>query len=119
MIVFRDGAWGLVREAQKRLYHRTPFTDISCPDLELMAKSLGMRFAGITRNDEIEDVLEVVAAASEPVLVDLRVSDSEAPPYVRGAGEQMFRRLPLRTKINAGLRLLRRRCFEPGRGNRS
>ena len=38
---------------------------------------------------------------------------TEPPPYVRGAGPQMFRNLPLRLKATTALRLAKRSLFPP------
>ena len=42
IVVFRDGAWGLIKEAQQRVYRRTPFTEIPSPDFGHLARGLGL-----------------------------------------------------------------------------
>ena len=48
IVVFRDGAWGLIKEAQQRVYRRTPFTEIPSPDF----RSFGPRTRLGTRPSE-------------------------------------------------------------------
>jgi len=112
VIVFRDGAWGLVREAQKRMYRRTPLTTIDSPDLALMARSLGMAFTQIKCDADVDRALDEVFSADGPRLVDLMVNYSETPPYAKAAGARMFGRLPLRLRLSTGGRYLCR-CLSP------
>ena len=39
VVVFHDGALGLIREAQRRMYRRTPFTTLHNPDFNSLAKA--------------------------------------------------------------------------------
>jgi acetolactate synthase-1/2/3 large subunit len=114
IIVFRDGAWGLIQEAQKRLHVRTPFTDLPQPDYAPLAKSFGLPFIRIANEVGMEGSLAAAMGAGQPCLVGVNVDYSQAPPYVKGAGPQMFHRLPLRLKAGVGLRYLKRRLFPPG-----
>ena len=72
-----------------------------------------MRFVRIARDEEIESGLAEAIAADGPVLVDVNVDYSESPPYVKGAGRQMFRNLPFRLQAGVALRLGKRHLFPP------
>ena len=47
------------------------------------------------------------------VLIEVNVDYAEPPPYVKGAGPQMFRNLAPRLKAGIALRLAKRYCFPP------
>jgi acetolactate synthase-1/2/3 large subunit len=113
VVVFRDGAWGLIKEAQRRLYRRTPFTDLPGPDFQLLAQGLGLRCVQIASDSDIEPGITEALSSEMPVIVEVAVDYGEPPPYVRGAGPQMFRNLPLRLKASVALRLAKRHLFPP------
>ena len=113
VVVFRDGAWGLIKEAQRRVYRRTPFTQIPNPDFQLLAQSFGMRYVRIANDSDTEPGLSQALAAGVPALVDVNVSYAEPPPYVKGAGPQMFRNLPPRLRVGVALRFAKRWFFPP------
>jgi acetolactate synthase-1/2/3 large subunit len=116
IVVFRDGAWGLIKEAQKRVYRRTPFTSIPNPDFQQLALSLGMTHIPVSRGTDIDSSLAAALAATSPVLVEVNVDYAEPPPYVKGAGPQMFRNLAPRLKAGIALRLAKR-FFSPPRSS--
>jgi acetolactate synthase-1/2/3 large subunit len=115
VVVFRDGAWGLIREAQRRVYRRTPFTEVPSPDFQHLARSLAMKCVQVARDADIEPGLDEVLAAVTSVLVEVNVDYAEPPPYVKGAGPQMFHNLPLRLKAGVVLRLARHCLFSPSK----
>ena len=114
VMVFRDGAWGLIKEAQKRLHLRTPYTDLPNLDLQILAKSFGVKFVRIANEIDMKRELSETIATDEPCLVEVNVDYSQPPPYVKGAGPQMFQNLPLRVKTAVGLRYVKRLVFPPG-----
>jgi len=111
VMVFRDGAWGLIKEAQKRLHLRTPYTDLPNFDLQILAKSFGVKFVRIANEIDMERKLSETISTDEPCLVEVNVDYSQPPPYVKGAGPQMFQNLPLRVKTAVGLRYIKRLVF--------
>ena len=113
IVVFRDDAWGLIKEAQRRVYRRTPFTDIPSPDFGHLALGLGLQYVRADGDNDIEPALTKALAAATSVLVEVKVDYTEPPPYVKGAGIQMFRNLPTRLKTGIALRLAKRHCFPP------
>jgi acetolactate synthase-1/2/3 large subunit len=113
IVVFRDGAWGLTKEAQKRLHRRTPFTDLPDFDLEKLASAFGMKFARIANEMNLERDLDALAKNGAPCLMEVNVDYSQSPPYVKAAGLQMFQNLPVGVRTKAGLRYLKRCIFPP------
>jgi len=113
IVVFRDGAWGLIKEAQQRVYRRTPFTEIPSPDFGSLALGLGLEHIRVGEDADIESGVGRALAATSSVLVEVLVDYAEPPPYVKGAGPQMFRNLAPRLKAGIALRLGKRYCFPP------
>jgi acetolactate synthase-1/2/3 large subunit len=113
VVVFRDGAWGLIKEAQRRVYRRTPFTQIPNPDFHLLAQSFGMKYVRVANDTDIELGLNQALAAEPPALVEVNVDYAEPPPYVKGAGPQMFRNLPPRLRASVALRFAKRWLLPP------
>lgn len=114
VVVFDDGAWGAIREAQRRVYRTTPYTALPRPDYRQLAAGFGLRYIGVDSDAEIETALSKALEADEACLLQVRVDYSEAAPYVRGAGPQMFRQLPLRQKAGIVWRYLARAATRPG-----
>ena len=113
VVVFRDGAWGLIKEAQRRVYRRSPFTQIPSPDFQHLAESFGMDYVQIAKDTDIEPGLNQALADGTSVLVEVNVDYAEPPPYVKGAGPQMFRNLAPRLKAGIALRFAKRCLFPP------
>ncbi len=113
IVVFRDGAWGLIKEAQQRVYRRTPFTEIPHPDFAHLAHGLGLEHFRVDADADIEPAIAKALAAKTSALVEVNVDYAEPPPYVKGAGPQMFRNLSPRLKAGVALRLAKRYCFPP------
>ena len=113
IVVFRDGAWGLIKEAQQRVYRRTPFTEIPNPDFGHLAGGLGLAHFKVDTDADIGSAIGGALAARNPVLIEVNVDYAEPPPYVKGVGPQMFRNLAPRLKAGIALRLAKRRYFPP------
>jgi acetolactate synthase-1/2/3 large subunit len=111
IVVFRDGAWGLIKEAQRRIYRRTSFTDIPNPDFSHLALSLGLEHIQVSSDAGVESCLARALAAKTSVLVEVNVDYSKPPPYLKGAGRQMFRNLKPRLQWSLALRLAKRHCL--------
>lgn len=113
IIVFRDGAWGLIKEAQQRVYRRTPFTEIPNPDFAHLARGLGLEHFRVEAEADIDPAIDRALAARTSALVEVNADYAEASPYVKGAGPQMFCNLSPRLKAGIALRLAKRYIFPP------
>jgi acetolactate synthase-1/2/3 large subunit len=113
VVVFRDGAWGLIKEAQRRVYRRTPFTQLPNPDFQVLAQSFGMEYVRIASDTDTEYGLNKALVAGSSALIEVQVDYAEPPPYVKGAGPQMFRNLPPRLRVGVALRFAKRWLFPP------
>jgi hypothetical protein len=113
VVIFQDRAWGLIKEAQRRVYRRTPFTRIPNPDFQLLAQSFGMKYVRAANDADIELALNQALAAEPPTLVEVNVDYAEPPPYVKGAGPQIFHNLPPRLRTSVALRIAKRWLFPP------
>ena len=112
IVVFCDGAWGLIQDAQRRVYRRAAFTEIANPNYRLLAESLGMTHVQIASDRDIEGGLDAVLAQSGSCLVEVNVQYTHSPDYVIGASPQLFKSLPLNVQFNVARRFVSR-CVWP------
>lgn len=109
--LFWIGYFRLEQGSQRRVYRRTPFTGISSPDFGHLVLGLGLQY--VRTDADIEPALTQALAADTSVLVEVNVNYAVPPPYIQGAGRQMFRNLPARLQTGIALRLAKRHCFPP------
>lgn len=107
-VVFVDGEWGLIAEAQEQGYRRRVCTELYNPEYSLLAQSFGMAFEKIAHNGEVEEKLRRALLSEGPCLVQVDVRYAEPSRYVRGAIPQFRQRLPLKTTLRVAARWLSR-----------
>jgi len=108
IVVFREGAGGLMKEAQQRIDGRAPFTDIPASDFGQLAQSLGLEHVRVASDAGIEEALNRALNAKGSALVEARVDYAEPPPHVKGVAPQRFRNLVPRLKAGIAPRLGKR-----------
>ena len=111
VVVFRDGAWGLVKDAQQRIHRRAPFTELPTPDLQSLAKGFGMEYVAIESDDAIGTGLTDAMACRGACLLDVKVGYETSPPYVKGTAQQMFGNLSLTMRARLAARYAKRILF--------
>lgn len=99
VIIFHDGALGLIETAQQRLYRRPSCSRLINPDYRLLAQSFGIRYIPINNDMEIEGCLDQAFGSDGPVIIDANVSYKYPPMYLKGASWSMYNQLPLRLKM--------------------
>ena len=72
-----------------------------------------MDYIHIDSDSDTEQGLNQALAAGSPALVEVNVDYAEPPPYVKGAGPQMFRNLPPRLRASVALRFAKRWLLPP------
>lgn len=110
--VFNDGAFGITKGLQKRLFRRTAFVDLQNPDFGKVADSYGVPYFRIADDREVETVLDQVLRLDRPSLIDLRVRYDRMSPFLKGIVRHRIRTMPWREKLHV-LRRLVRRTFLP------
>jgi acetolactate synthase-1/2/3 large subunit len=113
VLVFRDGALGLIRDAQRRLYRRTPFTGLHNPDFGYMARALDMDYISIKSDLEIDVGLRRACSSDRPVLIDANVRYKTPTRYFKGTAVTTMQRLPRQTQKMIIARYAKRLFFSP------
>jgi acetolactate synthase-1/2/3 large subunit len=84
VVVFNDGALGLIRDQQHREFGRAHGTALHAPDYAGLAAALGAGYALV--DGDAEATLRAALAAAEPVLVEVRLGASARQREVRAKG---------------------------------
>jgi len=108
VIVFNDGALGLIKKLQKRALLRTQAVDLVEPDFESYARAIRAEYVRIENDEEIAGKLEKALALKGPVLIDAWVQYPELTDYIKGQILENIKRYPAGQKFRSLVRLLRR-----------
>ncbi len=76
-MVWRDGAYGLIKWKQLNQYGRASHVDFGNPDLVALARSFGCEAYGIEAADDLRPALEQAFRANRPVVIDCPVDYDE------------------------------------------
>jgi acetolactate synthase-1/2/3 large subunit len=106
--VFNDGAFGITKGLQKRLFKRTAFVDLQNPDYQKLAASYAIPYFRIDGDREIRPVLDQIWQLDRPSLIDLRVRYDRMSPFLKGMVRHRIRMMPWREKLHVLRRLVRR-----------
>ena len=110
--VFNDGELSQIAQAQEIPYNRKPCATLGRLNLEGLAQATGAAFVRVTGNDVIEaSIAEArrLAAAGQPVIVDIEVDYSKRTAFTQGTVKTNFKRLPLAQRLRMAARALQRR----------
>jgi len=108
VIVFNDGALGLIRSLQQRVHGRATGVSLRNPNFKDLALSLGAGYLEITRPTQLEDGLRDLTRRRGVVLLNLKVRDDGWPAYLEGAAGASWRTKPLSEKVMLLLRRAKR-----------
>jgi acetolactate synthase-1/2/3 large subunit len=108
VIVFNDGALGLIKKLQKRALLRTQAVDLVEPDFESYARAIRAEYVRIENDEEIAGKLEKALALKGPVLIDAWVQYPEFTDYIKGQILENIKRYPAGQKFRSLVRLFRR-----------
>jgi acetolactate synthase-1/2/3 large subunit len=112
--VFNDGELAQIAQAQEIPYQRRTCTAIGALDLEAFAKATGSAHVCIAGNGDIDKGIAAalqMAAAGQPVLVDVRIDYSKKTRFTAGTVKTNLKRFDTRTKIRMVGRALYRKVF--------
>ena len=112
VIVFVDGKWGLISEAQERAYRRSAYTTLRNPSYPQLAAGLGFEHFQIANDIGCESMLKEILSSERSSLVEVSVRYRTASQYVRGTAPQMLKNLPINLQFRAVARYLKR-CVLP------
>ena len=110
--VFHDGELSQIGQAQEIPYNRKPCAELPPIKLEGIALATGAAYVRIDDDAALEGgIVEAhrLAAAGQPVIVDVMIDYSKRTAFTRGAVKTNLKRLPLRQKLRMMTRALLRR----------
>lgn len=100
VFVFNDGALGLIKGLQEKIYNRSVSVDLSNPNFEQFARSCGARFFRIDEEIDLQGKLKTILKHQGANLVDCRISYNELPQYIRGSLRNSWEQIPLSRKMS-------------------
>lgn len=110
--VFNDGALSQIAQAQEIPYNRTPCSALGAIDFAAVARATGAAYVAMADDAAIEaGIAEArrVAAAGQPVVVDVHIDYSRRTAFTDGAVKVNFRRFPLAQRLRmAGRAVVRK-----------
>jgi acetolactate synthase-1/2/3 large subunit len=106
VIVFVDGAYGLIRAQQLELSGRTYGTEFDAPDIGGFAAALGAEHVRLDAAADADAVLKAAIASDRVTIVEVAVGDSLPMHWMRAKAAA---RAAVRPTARALLRRLRRR----------
>lgn len=109
IVIFNDGKLSMIADFQKLPFNRLAATELLPLKLEPFAQAVGVDYARIDKDGEIDGVLDRVLAAKRPVIVDVAVDYSVPTPYFRGVVKTNTARFSLGQKARMIARALYRR----------
>jgi acetolactate synthase-1/2/3 large subunit len=110
-VVFNDGALGITKGLQERIFKRTSYVDLNNPEFHEIAKSFKIPYFKIGNDHEIEPVLDEIWNLKSPVLVDLRASYEKMSPFLKGIVMHRVKVTPWREKLHVLRRYVKRTLF--------
>jgi acetolactate synthase-1/2/3 large subunit len=100
VIICNDGALGLIKGSQKRVYGRTSFVDLVNPDYKQLADAFGVGYIEINDDRDLATGLERMVKSDGVVLVNVKVDYAQWSKNQKGMAKASWQRLPLLMKLN-------------------
>jgi acetolactate synthase-1/2/3 large subunit len=113
VIVLRDRELAQISQFQESAFNRAVASDLPDYDLASLARGMGIDCLSLSRDPEIDAVLERMRAIMQegrPVLVDAAVDYSEKTWFTRGVVKTMLNRLPWKERLRFVVRALVRKA---------
>ena len=112
VIVLRDKELAQIAQFQKTVFGKTTASELPDYDLSAICRGLGVEYLGLSRNDDIAEVLREAKSVREkgrPVVVEVAIDYSNKTYFTRGTVRTNFRRLPWSARLRFLGRVLRRK----------
>ncbi|MFC2091800.1 thiamine pyrophosphate-binding protein [Elusimicrobiota bacterium] len=109
IIVFNDGAFGLIKKAQELNFNRSE-ANILNPDFKYLASAFGVDYVEINSNREISDKLQTALNYNNTVIVNVAIDYSNNPALVEAKIKNYVKRMKgIKKIIYYFLMLMRKR----------
>ena len=112
VLLFHDGALGSIHQAQRMAYRRTHGTRLAEPQLEHLARAVGMAYHRIDHDGQIDEALDAALADGGGAFIDARVAYTEPSRYLQGAARASFQQAPAGLKLRMAARLFQRSVLQ-------
>lgn len=99
VFIFNDGALGLIKELQKKIYNRHVSVDLKNPDFQQLADAFGVSYFLISDEVNLEEKLETIIKHKGVNLVECKVVYDELPRYIKGSIRNTWENMPLSKKM--------------------
>ncbi len=100
VIVFNDGALGLIKGVQEKVFGRSAWVDLVPLNYESLAAAMGVNYVHIHNHQDLAQGLRQMHASDKPVLVNVNIAYDNWPKHTEGAVKSQFKRLPLKEKLS-------------------
>ena len=108
ILVFNDGALGLIQALQKRALNRTHAVGLVNPDFEAYARAVHAEYILIEHDGQIEPKLTRMLETKGVVLVEIRIRYPELTTYIKGQILENINRFSWGQKMRSLTRIVRR-----------
>lgn len=98
-IVFNDGALGLIKDIQKKIYGRVTAVELTDVKYRQLAGAFGLKYLEIVTEADIAPVLEKLRQTRDPVLVNVHVEYKDWAKYMKGVALSSWKRLSTTEKL--------------------
>lgn len=108
IVIFNDGALGLIKQLQERIYRRSSSVDLVPPDYRKFAESLGCQYLRISADGQLAGSLRQALLNKKIVLVDVKTEYRQLPQYIKGIGQSAWNGLSAWKKIGSIIKFIGR-----------
>jgi acetolactate synthase-1/2/3 large subunit len=99
LFIFNDGALGLIKGLQEKLYNRNVSVILNNPDFEQLANSFGARYFLVSEENNLKETLETVLEHKGVNVIECKIVYDDFPQYVRGSIRNSWNQVPLSKKM--------------------
>jgi acetolactate synthase I/II/III large subunit len=100
VFVFNDGALGLIKGLQEKIYNQNISVDLNNPDFEKLANSFGVRYFQISGETNLKGKLENILEHKGVNLVECKIVYEEFPQYLKGSIRNAWDQASLSRKMS-------------------
>jgi acetolactate synthase-1/2/3 large subunit len=99
VVVFNDGALGLIKNLQQRSFGRDSSVDLPSLDYQRYAQSVGVKYFELATESDLNKQLGKVVNTKGVILVNAKVHYDDWAPVLSGLSRAAWNRLPVSAKL--------------------
>jgi acetolactate synthase I/II/III large subunit len=85
VFIFNDGALGLIKGLQEKIYNQNVSVDLNNPDYQKLASSFGVQYFKISDQTHLKEELENILEHKGVNLIECKMVYDEFPQYLKGS----------------------------------